>query len=350
VIEVSIANLISLAPEVANARYDFKTGTFRTGEGKLVTDGVLDGWGLVSERNRAPSTGRATLKRGILLNSLARSESQDRPGLLERALRQSRQLVKGGGLARTFYMREDAAPVATLTGNELGAWEDIRQLGKKAEARYRDNLAGTTAIKADTGWEIVFAGSGAKKTVNGKGDTLLRIVPALRSIVENGVLIASIGDNKSRTGIEAVHTFSASVDLGGSVRDVVVQVRQGTDGKHYYNLSRDMSDGARFMVPEDVGTSEGIAANGQRPLPALEGNPAGINIEFSPSGDKAPAGWGAVEAAAPITDDAIREITKDMNAELARTGLAGKVSVRVVRKLISHVSGNAIAGRFDAAS
>jgi len=51
----------------------------------------------------------------------------------------------------------------------------------------------------------------------------------------------------------------------------------------------------------------------------------------------------------PIADTDISAITKDLNAELARTGLGGKVSVRVVRKLISHVSGNAIAGRFGAA-
>lgn len=50
---------------------------------------------------------------------------------------------------------------------------------------------------------------------------------------------------------------------------------------------------------------------------------------------------------APITDDDMRSITRDMNAELAASGLAGKVSVRVVRRLISHVTGNQIQGRFN---
>jgi hypothetical protein len=34
----------------------------------------------------------------------------------------------------SMEMREDRPPVATLRGDELGAWEDIRQIGRKAEA------------------------------------------------------------------------------------------------------------------------------------------------------------------------------------------------------------------------
>lgn len=55
----------------------------------------------------------------------------------------------------------------------------------------------------------------------------------------------------------------------------------------------------------------------------------------------------ATENDAPITADDISGITRDMNAELAASGLAGKVSVRVVRRLISHVTGNQIQGRFN---
>ncbi|MCA0422062.1 MAG: hypothetical protein LCH61_01850, partial [Proteobacteria bacterium] len=102
-IEVSIANLTSLVPEVADARYDFQTGTFRTGEGQPLSDVALDGWVSAAGRSGAARIGRATLKRGILLNTLAQSESGERPGILARSLRQSRQLVTRGGLRRTFY-------------------------------------------------------------------------------------------------------------------------------------------------------------------------------------------------------------------------------------------------------
>lgn len=49
-----------------------------------------------------------------------------------------------------------------------------------------------------------------------------------------------------------------------------------------------------------------------------------------------------------VSDADIRGITKDMNAELVQSGLAGKVSVRVVKRLISLTSGNDILGRFEA--
>lgn len=47
-----------------------------------------------------------------------------------------------------------------------------------------------------------------------------------------------------------------------------------------------MSVGARLKVPKDICTSEGIAANGQRPLPALEGNPDTISLKSAPSSRK----------------------------------------------------------------
>ncbi|MDP0928497.1 LPD5 domain-containing protein [Paracoccus onubensis] len=43
-----------------------------------------------------------------------------------------------------FSRFADREPVAELSGDELGEWNDIRQLGRKAEAWYRKNLVGTT--------------------------------------------------------------------------------------------------------------------------------------------------------------------------------------------------------------
>lgn len=60
-------------------------------------------------------------------------------------------------------------PVAVLSGDELGEWKDIRQLGRKAEAWYRDNLLGTTVTNMETGWEIDFRRDGGKKIGGRKG-------------------------------------------------------------------------------------------------------------------------------------------------------------------------------------
>lgn len=101
-IEVSNESLIYHVPEIASARYDFNTGTFRTGQGQPLTNETLQEWSAQSGGVRAARAGCRTIKRGILLNTLLRSESGARPGLLEQVLRQSRNLV---GLDGTFYQR-----------------------------------------------------------------------------------------------------------------------------------------------------------------------------------------------------------------------------------------------------
>lgn len=63
--------------------------------------------------------------------------------------------------------------------------------------------------------------------------------------------------------------------------------------------------------------------------------------------DIALEGWGEVEADPPITEADIMAITREMNAEIERTGISGKVNVRVVRELYSRATGRRIYGRMD---
>ncbi len=126
-------------------------------------------------------------------------------------------------------------------------------------------------------------------------------------------------------------------------KDVTIKVRESQDGRMFYDLNRDMSDGARFSFPSSPVMDAG--ARGEVPTvraeysavdPALEGGPVTLDIEFrEPAGKRedAPQGWGDVDADPPITDAAIASITRDLNAELARSGLAGKASVRMLKRL-----------------
>lgn len=102
-IETSTANLNAALPEVQNARYDFQARAFRTSKGEPLTDAKLRDWRNSHPRIGEAGAGRATLKRGILLNTLLRAESGQRPGLLEFALRLPRHLVEQGGLKGTLY-------------------------------------------------------------------------------------------------------------------------------------------------------------------------------------------------------------------------------------------------------
>ena len=104
-INASIANTTNLTPEIANARFDFDTGTFRDAQGQRLSDEILDGWRRSDRRIREARASYSTIRRGVFLKSLAQAERGERPRLLEQALRELRQLVESGDLKATLYNR-----------------------------------------------------------------------------------------------------------------------------------------------------------------------------------------------------------------------------------------------------
>lgn len=220
-------------------------------------------------------------------------------------------------------------PVASLTGNELGAWSDVSQLGRKAESWYRDNLVGQTVTNTATGMEIGFNRRGSRKIGGRKGEDLYRIVPALRDILAKGVLVETQTDRMTRAEVKAIHKIAASVRLAGVVKNVIATVREMHDGTFHYDLSMDSEAGgfSSTTVQDESRTS------------ALEGGPADLNIAFVPEKSngttESPRGWGEVEAAQPITDADIRKINVALNAEMRKHKLAGKVPLAVVREVFS---------------
>lgn len=139
-----------------------------------------------------------------------------------------------------MYQRQE--PVAVLDGTEVSG-SDIRGLRKSAQAWFKENLLNTTATTKD-GWEVRFNNTGLRKSTS-KGDEILRYVPAIRSIVEQGEVIETRAGN--RAGIDAVHVISAPVELAGETRHVVVSIRQMSDGRFQYDLTlnRDQEGKAR---------------------------------------------------------------------------------------------------------
>lgn len=119
-VDVSVASLAHDVPQIRDGYFDFKTGTFRTGEGQPLSDELVDRWLDEAGRDRAPGAGRATLKRGILLRSLTRAQGGERPGLLELVLGQRGQSLLGPGLKDTFYSRTDAPFERTADGGPGG--------------------------------------------------------------------------------------------------------------------------------------------------------------------------------------------------------------------------------------
>jgi N12 class adenine-specific DNA methylase len=205
---------------------------------------------------------------------------------------------------------------------------------------FRDNLLSTSVTNAETGMVIRFNGVGAKKSISGAGDDLLAMIPALPQILEQGRYVGREDARADRESIKAVHVFAATVTLDGRPKDVVVIARETRFGVFEYRLSKDTSLGARFLM-EPTGGADRFTPSGVEGDTEVEIN---ISVEEpSGKGQKSPSGWGEIEADAPITDAAIASVTRDLNAELARSGLAGKASVRVVKGL-TNAAGKSVGG------
>lgn len=106
-IHTFIKTLQNQYPGIKNARYDFNTRQFVGANNLPIRRG--DGVGSFvaagsSPAGRAARAGEATLRRGILIQSLMAAEGGERPGILEHVLRGASQLVRkdDGGLDGLF--------------------------------------------------------------------------------------------------------------------------------------------------------------------------------------------------------------------------------------------------------
>lgn len=158
-------------------------------------------------------------------------------------------------------------PVARLAGDELGMTyggpQDMPALRRAAERWYDANLRGTTATMAD-GTTVGFNQRGRKKSVSGKGDVILRAVPAIRAIIEQGrVVLREPGD---RAHVVERIVVSATVEIAGAVRPLAVTLHRTADGHLHYDLHTDTGAGdpgigARLAGREfSADSNEGIAS------------------------------------------------------------------------------------------
>lgn len=146
----------------------------------------------------------------------------------------------------TLFQRDMSEPVATLTGDELGAWADMQVLQRKAKAWYRENLQGKSVVNRETGWEIGFTRAGAGKIGGKRLDYLLRAVPGLEAIVENASRIGEPEAPKiNREGVRFVHRFVAPISLAGQEARIHIVIREMRDGQKFYDLNLGGDVGAR---------------------------------------------------------------------------------------------------------
>lgn len=166
-IDVSLASITSHVPEFRRARYDFATGAFRNSQGVPISDDDLRGWASKSPRMRAAGVGLRTIKRGILLNTLLRTEGGQRSGLLEQALRQPGQLV-GEQAKGIFYKGADRAQQNESSRTDRAVMDMVRE-GKSA-ADILGLIASTSKTPFNRKVAQLLGKTGAAPTVTMGGD------------------------------------------------------------------------------------------------------------------------------------------------------------------------------------
>lgn len=131
----------------------------------------------------------------------------------------------------------------SITGEELGAWKDVKELRQKAVDYYKANLQGKPAHRDDVG-EIRFSRKGRDEmeAYSADPDKLL-MVPALRTIIETGELgTEEKCKHPRKDGIVAFVPVTKKVNFKGEEREVEVLLGKDQRGNLYYDL---FLDGAR---------------------------------------------------------------------------------------------------------
>ncbi len=173
----------------------------------------------------------------------------------------------------------DGEPVAVLTGTELGVEfagpQDMPALRRAAGKWYDDNLVGRTVTMRD-GTEVRFNKRGRRESTHGgKGDVLLRSVPAIQAILEQGHVV--LREPGNRTNVVERVVVVAPVRTGEAVRNLSVSVHLTADGRFQYDFTFDRDAGR-----PGVGGPGGLTAERPR-RSAEEGAPDNLNlVEWHP--------------------------------------------------------------------
>ena len=217
-------------------------------------------------------------------------------------------------------------PLVELEGNEIGVPDgaEIDEVRSAAQRWYRTNLLSKSA-KSANGWTIAFNLRGMKKTLRG-GEYLLRAVPAIRQIIEQGSLVESRpGD---QTGTKAMHLFASDVSINGDVRRVGVFVRETPEGRFQYSLNQMGGKG-----PAKAGRDNAKASI----APASEGTLAELNLilldEIINAAPPAPAERTSDTGIDPAK---VEQFHADLAQQLQNLGLADKVMLSVVERIAAN--------------
>jgi hypothetical protein len=188
-------------------------------------------------------------------------------------------------------------PVARLKGDELGPAGEVtaaqlKEMREAARTLWKDQIAGTTVANKDLG-EIKFTNSGRAKFFSNTADPdKLRLLPALRQIVEKADLVDTVENPAGeQPGIRAVHWLEADVAIGDQSRRVGFSVREDRNGQLFYNLNATPELRQQESAPATPSfKSGGSALPGKEPEGSsrnqkVGSEPDGVNLTIQQPGE-----------------------------------------------------------------
>lgn len=201
-------------------------------------------------------------------------------------------------------------PVATLTGDELGAVGDILDLERKARAWFKANLR----LKSVTSSDGVLVG--ITRRGEGKikgGERILRAVPAIPALIENGTHSGPFEPSEkwAAKGAVAAHHYTGDVTIGGETSAFGVLVQEFADGRRFYSLTDQ---------PEmDVGSRSSLT-EGRQAVARVEITPdANINLFFADEMIKTER----------RSNDQVKDVAPALRQRLAALNLDDKVTLAI---------------------
>lgn len=205
------------------------------------------------------------------------SQQQQGTGHLDLAIEAEKQKVLPGirknvnDYLMPTELKRQIEPVQ-ITGEELGQFEHIDDLRKKARQWASNNIIGKTVQIKSTGENIQIPRKGVMKATSKPSVDNIKTVIAIPQLIENSVKISSEADKKNRAEIKAIHKYAARLQIGETIHDITIVIRETMDGAKYYDHYID-----KKLMPDSSGVAA-LQPLGSQPMPGTNDNSIGNNL------------------------------------------------------------------------
>ncbi|STZ77353.1 phage portal protein [Bergeriella denitrificans] len=129
----------------------------------------------------------------------------------------------------------DGSPAITVSGDELGSFDDTKTMRKAAMQYARDHFVGKTYRNESSGHDIQVTWQGVKHAASNANPVELALFVKLDELPVKLKYEASFPDKSGRPDIIAAHKYSGIAVVGNERLNIGMVVRELKDGHKYYD-------------------------------------------------------------------------------------------------------------------